>query len=173
MTDITLDVKKAIQELTEGLEGKEQSIRRAVARADRKFSAWAVRQIQQIVSRASEIPQKILKDNRRVFVKKERTPDGMLTSIWIGLNPIYADELGRPVKTEVGVKIGRFGEFHQAFIINDRVYFRRGRERYPISRAVYAFHDPVVDAIDRMELPAQKRFMELLEQELNYAINHE
>lgn len=173
MTTIELDVEQAVQELTEGLEGKEQAIRRAVSRADRKFSAWAERQIRMIASRASEIPQKILKDNRRIFVRKERTPEGMVTNIWIGLNPIYADELGRPVKTDVGVKIGRFGEFHQAFIINNKVFYRVGRERFPIARAVYAFNDPVVQAIERMELPAQKRFMELLEQELNYAINHE
>lgn len=176
MTAIELDVEQAVQELTEGLEGKEQSIRRAVSRADRKFSVWAERQIRMIASRASEIPQKVLKDNRRIFVRKERTPEGMVTSIWIGLEPIAADKLGKPIQTELGVKIGKLGMFHQAFIVpryKNRVYFRPGASRFPIKRELYVFDDSVMMAMGRFEQQGQQRFRELLKQELNYAINHE
>lgn len=169
-----VDIDRAVKELTEGFVDKEAEIRRAVNRAERKFTQWAMRQIFQIVSRASDVPQKILKERHRIQAGKVKTPNGEIGNIWVGLNPIFADQLGRPVKTDVGVKIGKFGEFYHAFIIKgDKVFAREGRERYPIRRALYAFHGPVEQAISRMELPARKRFMEILNQELDYAILHE
>ncbi len=173
MIAVELDVKQALAELTEGMEGKEKAIRRATDRANRKFSQWAERQIRQIVSRESLLPQKVLKDNRRVFTRRERTPEGLLTNIWIGLDPVNADTAGKATKTSVGVRIGKLGEFYQAFIVRDKVFYRLTDARKPIARAKYAFSDPVVMALERMQLPAQKRFMTLLEQELTYAINHE
>lgn len=170
---IEVDMAAHAKELSRSFARNEKAVKRATMRAERKFYTWAIRQLYTGLARATGISLKTLESNRRLFVSRKTFDDQVISKIWIGIDTITADKLGRATPTEDGVKIGKFGEFHKAFIVNNKVFYRYGKKKWHIARAQYSFADDARNALDHFELDADKKFRDLLLQELNFAINHE
>lgn len=139
----------------------------AQKRALRKLGVWFKGQAVKAVSQETNVPQKALRPRLNFYFK-----DGDSTGkIWFGVNAVNAVRLGTPRQLKGAVKVGKF-RFDKSWLVSRRgkqaILRRTGRERGAVevvtqdidteARAVWRVHTDEV----------QKRFAELLRQELNY-----
>nr|VFJ67584.1 MAG: hypothetical protein BECKFW1821B_GA0114236_11327 [Candidatus Kentron sp. FW] len=196
---ITLSLDPVVEELTVGLDRLSRKIQTAIKRAVRKLILWVRRQMLQQASRMTGVPQKEIVRHRRIHLDIK----GMEGTVWLGTSPLPLHLAGRvnwsPVSAGATVA-GR--QYAGAFYRNvygggPKVWIRsnrnlqeghptyHGKRRYrPFSHALSHGRFPVellgteMDELEdeiarRLERRAKIRFREILEQELNYALNHE
>lgn len=81
----------------------------------RKTANWVKSQTAKAVSKETRVPQKVIK--KRLFFSMK--PGGNSCRVWLGLNPLEADFLGRPRQTRTGVTVGSH-RFKSAWIYRSR-----------------------------------------------------
>lgn len=77
----------------------------------RKTSNWIKAQAAKAVSSKTQIPQRVLKARIYFFLRDSNTG-----KVWLGLNPLEADRLGKPRQTKRGVTVAR-RRFNHAWIM--------------------------------------------------------
>lgn len=148
------------------------------------------------VSKAKQIPLKVLRDRLNFYLKSPST-----AKVWLGLNPIEAHRLayGSGAKQRGnGVKAGRHhfsggwlmpvhaktaeGNKYQRVrerkrrgggtIIQGKtiVMERDGRGRLPISKVTYEWESEGAQAMRRATAKIEERLLVILQQELNYEV---
>ncbi len=87
------------------------AMQRAWRRTLRKTSNWVKSQAAKAVSSKTQIPQKVLKSRIYFFLRDTNTG-----KVWLGLNQLNADRLGKPRQTKTGVTVAR-RRFNHAWIM--------------------------------------------------------
>lgn len=166
-----IDIRPVLQ-LVNGL--SENAIRNAWRRALRKTGNWVKTYVARSLSGEIKVPQKVLKQRLYFFLRSAM----MEGKVWLGINAIEAERLGKVRQTRRGVTAGRH-RFDGAWIYqskrgspNDGGVFRRvGRERSPYERVKLEWDEAGERAFRAVAAKAEARLFEILEQELRWEIS--
>lgn len=142
----------------------------AAARALRKTGQWLRTHSSREIAKELGIVQSPVRHRYNVYSETA----GNAVKVWVGLNPISVHYLGDPKQTAEGVSVGR-RVYDEAFIGQAKqgpvmVWRRKGRERLPIVRVTEDWEGPALTVLERWEQRAQRRFVELFEQEARYVL---
>lgn len=133
----------------------------------RKTSNWVIGQAAKAASASTKIPQKVLKSRLRFYLRDQDSG-----KVWLGLNALAADRIGKARQTKTGVTVLRH-RFPRAWIMKPAgkaVFIRTGKSRLPIERVMVDWAGSGEAAL-RSVIPAiQQRLIEVLTQEVNYEI---
>lgn len=150
------------------------AMQRAWRRTLRKTSNWVKGQAAKAVSSKTKIPQKVLKSRIYFFLR-----DGNTGKVWLGLNPLEAERLGKPRQTKSGVTVAK-RRFNHAWVMKPSskaaeskiggVFERVGKARNPFRRVKIDWSSEGEAAFKTVATAAQQRLIELLMQEVNYEI---
>ena len=163
---VEIDIKQVLT-LMHGL--PPSAMQNAWRRALRKTSNWVKSQTAKAVSKATRIPQKILRSRLYFFLRSKDTG-----KVWLGLNAIEAQRLGTPRQTSKGVTVGRH-RFEGAWTRkkidpNGVVYRRTGTGRSPYEVVKVDWNAQGEAAFREAAARAEERLMIVLRQEVNYEI---
>lgn len=87
------------------------AMQRAWRKTLRKTSNWIKSQAAKEVSAKTLVPQRVLKSRIYFFLRDSNTG-----KVWLGLNPLEADRIGKPRQTKKGVTVARH-RFNHAWIM--------------------------------------------------------
>lgn len=159
----------------------------AELRALNKTMSWLRTRTVRTVSKEMQIAAKVVRQRVRAFKASRRRRIG---KVWAGLQPIAAHRLGSVKQLRKGVRAGRH-VFDGAFALYSKrgsvaVFQRTGEPKRVTQRGRYAGtnikREPIErveleldkqkvrDAIDELFSSAQRRFLEVLKQELKYQV---
>jgi hypothetical protein len=178
MTDFSLRVASdsSIEKLQTQLGAMPADIARAKKRALKKLSTWLNRQALKEASEASGVPQKNLQSLLRY---RTSVGDNHL-NIWIGTIPIKAHHLGvvRWSPQMPGAQVGTRSFPHSFAWQNARrgagvVFERVGTNRLPLKAVTVDIHEPIITRLRGLMPEINDRYLTLMRQELNYALNVE
>lgn len=186
--NLAIDLGDDIAELEEQLEISIKQLQKAVARALTKTARWLETQTKRELGVALSVPQRVLAAR---YYKTFYMKNGKRTvNVWFGLSPISVGALGKPVQTDIGVRVGKhhfIGAFVATMKSGHQGVFKRKHdsggkrskrsdgqwtelpieeERFPIE----AIAEPI---IERYHVRAEARFHKILKQEINFAMNVE
>lgn len=177
----------------------EKEVAKAIERALKKTGRWLRTYTLRNLSKELSIKQAALK-NRFILAydKNKKT-----VNLWVGLLAISAENLGSVRQNAAGTKAGSHqfdGAFYTRIYGDERVYIRASRNRvmqhdvvrqnrksasyrpirdpdligrFPVQAVGISIEDEASQILLRLEQQVNKRFGEILKQELNYAINVE
>ncbi|MBU2714364.1 hypothetical protein [Zooshikella harenae] len=168
---VSVDINDSLNDVLMGLDQTRADVKRAIKRAQRKYTTFIQRLLIQAVVDASGVKRNLFKKHR-VHVTTAYA-EGQI-KVWLGVAPVDLGYLGKVREVAGGVKAGKHYR-PGAFMINDKntAFKRVGKARLPIlyqTEAIEPIAKPVVTQILQR---GQQRLVTLLEQELNYALNHE
>jgi hypothetical protein len=194
---LSLDISDITQVYTAWLTDRPEVVRKAVRRALRKTAQWIYRQIAREIQQATGINQKALKPRARITIVEK----SLYANIWFGLDPIEAHRAGRARQTRRGVSVGRAYRFDSAFLANadfgksgkaERKVWRRTIRgagsteasrrvlrneelagRFPLELLKVPVYEAAEQVFARHRNGARKRYQQILQQEINYALNVE
>ena len=169
-----IDVSTDGMSIPEVLIATTKAVEIAERRSVRKLLTWLRRQLLSVIAKQAGVPQKALSDNRRIKIKH----DALSGMIWIGTNPLEAHRTGKVAyhRRMRGARVGRrqfAGSFAQKGPFGPVVLQRKGRSRYPIEAPTVELDNVAQANLDRLAARGQKRFVELFQSELNYALTVE
>ena len=193
--DFQLDTSRAIVQASAHIQATQKQLNLAAQRAMRKTQRYINMLCARQLSTALGISQGRLK--RRL--RSSHTGKGLesVFSVWFGAFPMAAEEAGNARQTRKGVTVGKHrfdGAFYRpVFSANPRVWIRSGRNireqhpvlgkprrglsarpgRFPIERVAVEVSEPAARIFAELEAKAERRFFELMLQELNYVVNVE
>lgn len=193
---LDLDFAQEITKATALIQSTPEQLNKAAARAAKKTIQWLQTRISREIAQALGVPQRLIK--KRLTASAAGKGVNQVHILWLGVAPISAELLGRPKQTRAGVTVGR-RRFQGAFYRDvwgdgERVWIRKRRAealgmdlsnkgagsagasdsgRFPVVRVSVAVDVAAGEIFRRYQRRASERFGVLLEQELNYTINHE
>lgn len=146
------------------------AMQNAWRRTLRKTSNWIKGQTAKSVSQSTKIPQKLLRRRIYFFLRSRDTG-----KVWLGLNAIEANRLGKVRQTRNGVTAGRF-RFDGAWLMSKvapdgPIYHRKGKERMPYEQVKYDWSGAGEAAFREVAARAEERLLVVLRQEVNYEIH--
>lgn len=177
----------------------DSAVQRAVKRSVKKAATWLKTHSIRAIASELKIKQSALK-SRFVINSDPKTGE---VSIWIGLLAISAHQIGKATQNAAGVRVGRRqydGAFYQAvYGDEEKVYIRARRNevmhhdvvrqrrrtryralndpelkgRFPVQTIGVEIEHTADEVVRKYESLVNKRYQEILEHELNYAINRE
>lgn len=164
--NVEIDVKPVL-DLMHGL--PPAAMQNAWRRTLRKTANWVKRQTAKTVSKETRIPQKLLMQRLYFFLRSRDAG-----KVWLGLNAIEAERLGKLLQTRKGMTAGRF-RFDGAWVMKKiapegPVYRRAGKKRLPYERVKYSWSDRGESAFRDAAARAEERLRVVLRQEVNYEI---
>lgn len=158
---------------------KPAQIKQAHRRAMGKTIRWLSTRVSRELGQQFDLPQRVFQ------VRAKRSFDHEYASLWIGLNPIAANWLGKARQTRKGVSV-RSHKFNGAFIAkmkNGHIgVFQRGERRirngkvhYPLEKVAIKVNSGGSDEIESSLADYQGRattyFQNTFEHELKYILN--
>lgn len=185
---LEMDLGDELAELEEQLLVSFSQIQKAVNRALRKTARWLETHSKRELGVALAVPQRIFSTRYHQSYQLKGTKRSV--SVWFGLNPIAVYQLGNARQTSTGVRVGRH-EFNGAFIATmdsgHTAVFKRSntadsrREKrkdgqwteLPIEEERFAIEDIAEPILERYHARAEARFKQVLQQEINFALNIE
>lgn len=148
----------------------------AARRASRKTAGWVRTQMARAIGNEARLPKRILASRGHLYDKGWRTGGGggVAFKVWFGLDPIFADRIGKPVKLARGYRVGKHS-FKTAFMPRrgryaGKLYHRTTDARLPIMRARVEIDELGRRVFERLEPQIEARFRALVEHELRYEI---
>ena len=164
--NVELDIKQVL-DLMYGL--PPAAMQNAWRRTLRKTANWVKSQTAKAVSKETRIPQKLLRQRLYFFLRSRDTG-----KVWLGLNAIEANRLGKTRQTRKGVTAGRF-RFDGAWLMkkiapDGPVYRRTGEGRLPYEQVKYDWSGSGEAAFRDAAGRAEERLLVVLRQEVNYEI---
>lgn len=164
---VEIDVKQVL-DLMHGL--PPAAMQNAWRRTLRKTANWVKSQTAKAVSKGTKIPQKVLRQRLYFFLRSRDTG-----KVWLGLNAIEANRLGKVRQTRIGVTAGRF-RFPGAWLMKNiapdgPVYRRTGKDRTPYEQVKYDWSSSGETAFRDAAARSEERLMVVLRQEVNYEIH--
>ena len=168
---IAIDLQTNDKALTAIMKGQDRQMLYAMIAAVKKTSTWLSRKISTAIVREALIPKKALKP--RIF--HEVDSKTLTGKIWVGLNPISPQKVGKLSQVSGGAKAGKHF-FPGAFIASannspDLIWRREGKARFPIKREFIEIDEPGLEIMRRFERQAQQYFYKRLQEEINYRLN--
>lgn len=140
------------------------AMRNAWRRTLKKTGKYLQSQVAKKLSPLAQIPQKVIKQRLYYYVK---TLDQ--AKVWLGLEKLAADRLGKPKQNKRGVKVGKH-QFDKAFYKKNKVFRRVGTARLPIERVMFDFGEQGERAFQDGISGAEDRLLTILRQEINFEI---
>lgn len=165
-----LKVEIDVGQVTATLQGLPAAVMQAAWRRTlRKTAAWIKSQTAKEVSRATRIPQKVIKNRLYFFLRSADTG-----KVWLGLNPVEAHRIGTVSKTSKGMRAGRL-TFEGAWRQSKRnpegpLYRRTGKAHSPFEKVTVDWSDSGDPAFRRAAKLCEARLLVILRQEVNYEI---
>ncbi|EII3108115.1 hypothetical protein CWL40_004426, partial [Vibrio parahaemolyticus] len=160
----------------------------------KKTIRWLSVRVARELSQQLGIPQKLLKP--RLLVRTVGKGIDKAFILWMGSSPMAAERVGRSRQNRKGATAGRH-RFEGAFVsqysssslevrirqqrnesaghfpLNDKVTKGDDKHRYPIIRIGIEIDAVAREIFRRLDRRALDRFKTVIEQELNYVVNHE
>lgn len=175
MIDVKVDFDdKDMAALTRGMGANE--LGRATKRAVRKTALWVRTHLLRKL-KDEGVRRKCIVHRVRVYDKawREGGGGGFATKIWLGINSIPADTLGKPVKTKTGYRVKGW-RFDGAFVPTKnpryagKLYMRTTEKRLPIQRAQVQIDAEANAAFAEITNQVPARLRTLMLQELRYEL---
>ncbi|MDE1464792.1 hypothetical protein [Spartinivicinus poritis] len=177
-----------------------KQLEKASQRAMRKTIRWLKSRMAREISKTMKVPQKVIKERFKDATTGKGV--NKVFTLWIGTLPLAAEQVSKPRQTNKGVSVRshRFeGAFYKpVFDGQAKVWIRSKRNltlnypslnpkkkkaigqvpkhlkgRFPIQRIGVPIDGVTEELFKRYKNRAVERFSTLLQQELNYAVNHE
>ncbi|HAS3046039.1 TPA: hypothetical protein I6Y62_004319 [Vibrio parahaemolyticus] len=197
---VELNFAQAIRTATAIIEATPEQLNKATTRAIKKTLRWAGSVVARELGQSLGVAQKGLKP--RIVVTTVGSGADQVHILWVGVLPLAAEKAGKPRQTRRGVSV-RGRRFDSAFVAdiyngepnvwvraaknrehNHTTLSRRRkaatsspdpklRGRFPVQRVGIAVEDPAIEIFNRLQRRVEERFKTVLNQELNYAVNHE
>ncbi|EJG1615098.1 hypothetical protein CFE14_RS15805 [Vibrio parahaemolyticus] len=197
---VELNFAQAIRTATAIIEATPKQLQKATDRAIKKTMRWAGRIVARELGQTLGVAQKALKS--RVSVSTVGKGADQVHILWLGVAALAADKAGKARQTKRGVTV-RGRRFDSAFVADiyngePNVWIRTAknrernhttlsrrrkaatsspdpklRGRFPVQRVGIEVEDPAVEIFNRLQRRVEDRFKTVLDQELNYAVNHE
>ncbi|MDR2164586.1 MAG: phage tail protein [Zoogloeaceae bacterium] len=152
------------------------ALTKATRRATRKTAAWVRTHLARKAANQAQIPRRIIATRIRLYNQNWRSGGGgTAVKVWFGLNPVFADTIGKATQGAGGVKVGSF-YFPSAFIpgknprFAGKVYQRSTAHRLPIMRSRVEMEGDGRAAYDAIRKSIEPRFVEIMRQEINYEL---
>lgn len=198
---VQMNFAREITRATAAIQATPKQLEKASNRAMRKTIRWLKTRIAREISLLTKVPQKALKPRMTVSTAGRGTD--RVHILWFGTLPLAAEQAGNPRQTRRGTNVGkhRFEGAFVSKIYNPEAnvwvrtrrnasagHFtlgkqRRGRPsgsvpsalsgRFPVQRVGIDLGTMAGEVFRRYQRRAEARFAELIDQELNYAVNHE
>ncbi|MBJ7539892.1 hypothetical protein [Marinomonas transparens] len=189
--NIEIDLGESVAELEADLALSISQLQKAVSRALKKVARWLETHSKRELGVALGVPQRVLEARYyKTFYMKN---DQRSVSLWFGLEPISAQAFGKPVQTDVGVKVGKhhfIGAFMATMKNGHAGIFKRKYEygskrtkrikrpdgqwtELPIEEVRFPINEIARPIIERYYVRAEARFKQLLKQEINFVMNVE
>jgi len=161
--------------VTAKLQSTPAQVQKASGRAARKTMRWLTTAMARDIGQALKVPQRSLKS--RLTTSTAGQGDDQVHILWFGTQPLAAEQVGRPRQGQRGTSVAgrRFdGAFYRGvYDGTKRVWIRKSQGRFPLLRVTIELQNIAAEVFRRYERRALARYAELIEQELNYAVNHE
>ena len=160
-----------VRRVLEAFNLDDAGIQRAVKRAIRKVAKRVKSRVAASTAKEVAIPKRVLDKRLKTYDK----PDGLSTKVWLGLNVIPVRYLGNPRQTRSGVRVGRHS-FPGAFVMQNlgiqtgRVYRRTTKKKFPLETVSMEIYGHGETAMRREAKAAERYFLDVLTQELNYEL---
>lgn len=185
---LEMDLGHELAELEEQLRLSFPQVQKAVTRALKKTAKWIETHSKRELGTALSLPQRIF--SVRFHHSYKLKSGERAVSVWFGLNPIAISQLGKAKQHSTGVRVGRYN-FDGAFIAtmksgHEGVFKRKSssntrREKrpdgqwteLPIEEERFSIEDIAQPIVERYYVRAEARFKEILQQEINFALNIE
>jgi len=189
---LDIDITGDLAQLTAAFRQSPKKVQQATARALRKLTRFAERQVLRTLAREQNLTQSLLKKLGRVRVSLKSSEEGYRLIVWVGLQDIPAHYLGKVSATPWGVRTGKH-RWEGAFLMQPAnaahpMVFKRkahwvhklqrsttsGRILWiglPIAKQRLPIYDAAHRAITQLEPKLLDRFATLMQQELNYAFH--
>lgn len=197
---VQLNFAQEITRATAAMQATPRQVERASERAIKKTIRWLQTRIAREVGAALGLPQKSLKP--RLTTSVVGSGADRVHILWFGSLPLPAERAGKARQTRRGTSVGR-RRFDGAFVTQiynpeANVWIRSRRNvnaghftmgkprrasgasvppelsgRFPVQRVGIELDAQAREIFKRYQHRAQARFGELIDQELNYAVNHE
>ncbi|MCO7217132.1 phage tail protein [Halomonas sp. OfavH-34-E] len=198
---VQLNFAREITRATAAIQATPDQLQKASDRAIKKTIRWLKTRIAREISAATKVPQKALKP--RLTTSVVGTGRDRVHILWFGSLPLAAENAGNPRQTRKGTSVGkhRYEGAFVATIYNPEAnvwirsrrnasagHFTMGKPRkpssgagvppelsgrFPVQRVGIPLDTLAAEVFKRYQRRAEARFGELIEQELNYAVNHE
>ncbi len=198
--EVQMNFAQTIRNVTAVIQTTPKQMEVASERAIKKTMRWLSGRIARELSQQLGIPQKSLKP--RLMVRSVGKGMNKAHILWMGVAPMSAELAGKARQTRKGVTVGN-RKFDGAFLRsiynpekNVWIRARRNREqgyqtlsrtrkanhrspsselagRFPVQRIGIELKSVAAEVFRRLDRRALDRFKTLIEQELNYVINHE
>lgn len=198
---VQMNFAREITRATAAIQATPKQLEKASNRAIRKTIRWLKTRVAREISAVTKVPQKALKP--RLTTSVAGRGRDRVHILWFGTLPLAAEQVGNPRQTKRGTNVGkhRFEGAFVATIYNPEANVwvrtrrnasaghltlgkpRRGRPsgsvprelagRFPVQRVGIELDAMVGEVFRRYQRRAEARFAELIDQELNYAVNHE
>lgn len=168
---VSVDIHDSLNEVLIGLDQTHVDVKRAIKRAQRKYTTFIERLLVQAIVDASGVKRNLFKKHR-VYVTTVYA-EGKI-KVWLGIAPVGLGYFGKVKEVAGGVKAGQHFR-HDAFMINanNAAFKRAGKERLPLVYQTQAIEPVAKPVVIQILKRGQQRLITLLEQELNYALHHE
>lgn len=141
-----------------------RAMQNAWRRTLKKTGKYLQSQVAKKLSPIAQIPQKVIKQRLYYFVKSLDK-----AKVWLGLEKLAAERLGKARQTKKGVKVGKH-LFEKAFYRKNKVFRRVGSARLPIERVLFDFGDKGEAAFQDGIASAEQRLLTILRQEINFEL---
>ncbi len=148
-------LNKAVEKLRLPDETLQKIINRAIAQTAR----WGLQRAISLLGKATRVSAKKLKTRGRIDIKHA---EAGYASIWLGLDDVGLGHM-KPRKTKTGIKAAA-GKIMVpgGFIAKKNVFKRRGKNRVPIDKQMFALHEHAEPALrqvaDEVSLRLQENF---------------
>lgn len=192
--EIKMEFAQALRNATAVIQATPKQVEVASERAMKKTIRWLSGVVARELSQQLNIPQKVLKPRLSVRTVGKGTDKAFI--LWMGTSPMAAEQVGRTRQNRKGATAGRH-RFEGAFVsrysstsvevrirqqrnesaghfpLNRKMTKGDDRHRYPVIRIGIEIDSVAREIFRRLDRRALDRFKTLIEQELNYAVNHE
>ncbi len=197
---VEMNFAREVTRATAAIQATPKQLEKASNRAIKKTIRWLRTRIAREISAATKVPQKALKP--RLTASVAGRGSDRVHILWFGSMPLPAENAGNPRQTRKGTNVGRH-RYEGAFVATiynpeANVWIRTRRNasaghytlgkrrkpapsgvppelsgRFPVQRVGIPLDTLAAEVFKRYQKRAEARFGVLIEQELNYAVNHE
>ncbi|PMN73159.1 hypothetical protein [Enterovibrio norvegicus] len=197
--NVEVNFARALRDITARIQATPAQLTKASERAMKKTIRWLSGRVAKELGQQLGVPQKVLK--KRLLVRTAGKGSDQVHILWLGARPLAAENAGKARQSRKGVTVGKRqfeGAFYRAVYNADpNVWIRARRNqgyttltqkprkpsgqklapeyagRFPVQRLGVEIETVAAEIFRRLNRRAIDRFNTLIEQELNFAVNHE
>lgn len=191
LVSINID-NSGLERVMQDLAASKGQIDRALRSTTGKVQRWINTQLVREMAAQLKIAQKAIRPRFKKHLS--RSGQEIYASIWVGVNPFEAQRVGTPKQLKKGVRVKSW-LFDKAFIasiyVSDQKVWRRQKApeswstaggsrqkdwqrknagRFPVAVMMVPIAEQMEEILPRYEAPAARKFEEIFEHELKFAM---